>query len=1239
MALFWEFFTFELKFRFKSLSTYVYFLLWLTFSFLCVASESFGPIGAGNGKILLNGPYANTFNDIYVGLFGIIVIAAIFGTSILRDFQRDTYQILFTQPISKFAYLGGRWAGSFVATVFAFSGVLLGTFLGTFAPWADHTRIGPNHLWNYLQPFLSIIVVQIFFLGSAFFAVAALSRKIFIVYLQGVALFMIYLIGITVFFATRSLEHFWSGIFDPLGAILIDDVTRYWTVIEKNTQLIAWSPGVAGGVFLYNRLLWMGIGCVSLVSVWALFPMSVEALTARSQGRRAAKAKEQELTEALPARSLIAARLPVVHQAFNSSTTFAQYVSLSRLRMRNIFRDIPFWAIVALLVAFGVNNGQFAGRIAGQDVWPVTYLMVQAVEGSALLFLLIVAALYAAELLWRERDTNFSGIHDALPMRESTDWLSRLTAIVVVEIILLAIAMLVGIVMQTIAGYYHYEVLQYFKELYLVTFPQVLAFILLALFVQTVVSNKFVGHAIVIGVFILVPILYNFGWENSLYLLINAPAYTYSDMNGYGHFAPALFWSITYWLAIMAFLGVVSIALARRGAEDSLRARARQALRRAPRLAPAALFFAIIAVGAGSWYYYNAHVLNEYLDSQARRDIQADYERKFKQYENLLQPKVTAVDATINIYPHRRSFDGSVRMTLQNKTNQPITQIHLTDQKQSVSNVQFDRPFRVVSSAPREIYSIYALEQPLAPGETVTLTCNVGHRTRGFRDGHELPEFAYNGTFFDSDYFPYVGYDRGMELDDPRRRREEHLPALEEMAHRGDALHSVNNVFFSGESDWITYHTVVSTSPDQVAIAPGYLQREWQANDRRFFEYNMGTTHVLDFFSFISASYQSRKETYHGPNGDVALEVSYYPAHTYDVDDMLAASRAGLDYYQRVYSPYQFSQYRIFEFPRYRTFAQSFPNTIPFSEGIGFIGRVKKPTDIDFTYFVTAHELGHQWWAHQLVGADVEGSNMMSESLAEYSALQVMAHKYGRDLMHRYLRHELDRYLRGRAGETRHEPPLALVQREDYVWYQKGGQVLYTLADYIGEDKLNLALHNFLMQYRYANANNQVDADPGKTDPGSSDHARTTASFDDPYPDTRLLVDAIRAQTPPELQYLVDDGFNRIVLYDNKAVSATSQKMPDGKYKVTLEVQARKVQADGNGAETQVPLADYIEIGVFSGKKDEEKPLYLKKEKMTEEHKTFVITVDQQPTLAGIDPYNKLIDRNADDNMIDVTTR
>jgi ABC-2 type transport system permease protein len=1231
--MFREFFTFELRFRLKSVSTYVYFLIWLAFSFLSVASESFGGVGSMNGKVLLNGAYANALNDLNASLFGLIITAAIFGTSILRDFQRDTYQILFTKPVSKFAYLGGRWMGSFATTLFIFSGMMLGTFLGTFAPWADHTRIAPNHLWAYLQPFLSIIVVQIFFTGSLFFMVSALSRKLVIVYLQGVTLFMLYVIGITVFTTTRSLEHFWSGILDPMGFLLFDDITRYWSVIEKNTLMIPWDfSGYSPGIFLYNRILWAAVGFGALGVLWARFPMSIEALTARSQGKRAAKARLQDTQEAGPVRSLVAARLPRVRQTFGGAAALAQYLSLTRLRFRTITREVVFWAITLLLVVFAVTNGHYAGRLGGVNVWPVTYLMLQAVEGSAELFFYIVAALYAAELVWRERDNRVEGIHDALPVSVTLDWLSKLTAIALVEIFLFAVAMAVGIIMQTLAGYHHYEVGQYLKELYVVTFPQVMGVALFALFVQTMVSNKFVGHGIVIGVLVLQPILFNFGWENSLYLLGQTPPYQYSDMNGYGHFVPALFWATFYWSSIYAFLAVISIAYTRRGEEDSLRARTRLARQQAMRLAPLAALFVLCAAGSGAWYYYNTHVLNEFLSSKDRRRIQAGYERDFKKYELIAQPKVTAVDATVNIYPERRSFDGTGRFTLQNKSNEAITQIHITDAQEAVTNVQFDRKFYLVSRAPRDLYSIYQFEQPLMPGEVVTMTFSVGHTTRGFRDGGELAQFAANGTFFDSDFFPYIGYNAGVELDDPRRRREEKLPALEEMAPRGEPVHSRMNLFVPS-SDWITFHTIVSTSADQIAIAPGYLQREWRKDGRSFFEYSMGSTHIADFFAYLSAQYTTRKEVYSGPNGPVNLEVYYDPAHTYDIDGMIASSRAGLDYDQAYFSPYQFTQYRIMEFPRYRSFAQSFPNTVPFSEGIGFITRVLDDDDLDLTYFVTAHELAHQWWGHQLIGADVQGSNMMSETLAQYSAYMVMQKKYGRDYMHRVLQHYLDQYLRGRSSEQRHEPPLSQVQREPYVWYEKGGQIMYTLADYIGEDKVNLALRNFLMQYRYANANNQVDA----VNRAHAPEKLYDESYDEPYPDTRMLYDALRAQTPPELRYLLDDGFNRIVLYDNKALSAAWERTADGKFKVTLNVQARKVQADGNGAESPMVLADYIDVGVFVGKKNHETPLYMKREKFTGERRTFTIIVDQQPARAGIDPYNKLIDRIPDDNMIDVS--
>ena len=168
---------------------------------------------------------------------------------------------------------------------------------------------------------------------------------------------------------------------------------------------------------------------------------------------------------------------------------------------------------------------------------------------------------------------------------------------------------------------------------------------------------------------------------------------------------------------------------------------------------------------------------------------------------------------------------------------------------------------------------------------------------------------------------------------------------------------------------------------------------------------------------------------------------------------------------------------------------------------------------------------------------------------------------------------------------------------------------MFALADYIGEDKVNLALRKFLEKNRYAKG---------------------------PFPDTRGFVAALREQTPPELQYVITDMFESIVLYDNRAVSASYVQMPGGKYKVTLNVSAQKKKADGSGNESLMPIHDLIDVGVFSGTKDHMKRLNLHKEWITQQNGTFEMVVDEKPALAGIDPYNKLIDRNPGDNLIEV---
>jgi ABC-2 type transport system permease protein len=359
--MFFDFLLFELKLRLKSVSTYVFFLLAALLPFFSVSTQGVGPIGSG--KVFLNSPFAVLLITTFVMFYGSILLAAIFGPAILRDFNQDTYQLIFTKPVSRFAYLGGRWAGSLITAIFVFSGIVFGCALGTLMPWADKLRLAHNDLGMYFRVFASMGIVEVFFLGSLFFCVAALTRNIVVVYLQGVALFALYVIELITVITSNKLDRTWASIGDPMGIIMIQSLTRYWTVVERNSLLPHWS-----GVFLYNRLLWMVVGALALIVTFVFFPMSAEVLGSRRSSKHAKAARAEEAVEQGRPKRRFSAELPEVTQIFGSITTWRQLLSLTRLRFFNIVHELPFWAIALLMILFVLISGHFAGNNNGVEV-------------------------------------------------------------------------------------------------------------------------------------------------------------------------------------------------------------------------------------------------------------------------------------------------------------------------------------------------------------------------------------------------------------------------------------------------------------------------------------------------------------------------------------------------------------------------------------------------------------------------------------------------------------------------------------------------------------------------------------------------------------------------------------------------------------------------------------------------------------------------------------------------------
>ena len=290
--------------------------------------------------------------------------------------------------------------------------------------------------------------------------------------------------------------------------------------------------------------------------------------------------------------------------------------------------------------------------------------------------------------------------------------------------------------------------------------------------------------------------------------------------------------------------------------------------------------------------------------------------------------------------------------------------------------------------------------------------------------------------------------------------------------------------------------------------------------------------------------------------GDVDTEVYYDPKHQWNIEKMSAAIADTLEYCTTNFGPYRHRQARILEFPRVASFAQAFPGTMPYSESVGFIANLEKPDDIDMVTYIVTHEMAHQWWAHQVIGARMEGATLLSESMAQYTALMVMRRKFGDDVMHKFLRYEMDRYLRSRGQEELKERPLIRVDlSQGYIHYQKGSVVFFYLADMIGEDRINAALKDVIATFAYQGP---------------------------PYPNAYVLVDRLKEQTPADLQYLIKDLFEDITLFGNRTVEAFVEKLDNGKFKVKLVVECEKFKADEKGHESAVEMNDWIEIGAFA---------------------------------------------------------
>jgi ABC-2 type transport system permease protein len=1188
---------FEWRYQIKSpvfwVGCAIFFLL--TFGSVTVDQIQIGARGAVN----INSPFAIIQTQAIMSLFAVFVVVAMVAGTVIRDDETGFAPILRSTSIGKGAYLGGRFVGSVAAALLVLACMPLAVALGSFMPWLDAEKIGPFVPAHYLYSLFVFGLPSLLVVSATFFALATATRSMMWTYIGAVSLLVLYFVSRGVL---RDPQYDTiAALADPFGLSALTITTKYWTAAERNTLV----PPLAG-LLLMNRAIWLTVAAALFALAWRLFRFETRSAASGARAEPVAEAASPSARHgALPAPRARSGALPAPRA--DAATRRAQLWALTKFDMNFVFRSPAFFVLLFIGVLNAGGSMWFGNTLYGSEPYPATRLMVQTLQGAFTLMPVIIAIFYAGELVWRDRERR---LHEMVDATAAPDWAHLVPKIVAIALVLAAtsaVGVLTGMAVQLAKGYTKLEPGAYLLWFWLPTVISALQLAVLAVFVQVLVPQKFIGWGVMLLYIVASVALGTAGFEHVLYNFGSTTSVPLSDMNGMARFWVGQAWLQALWCAFSLLLAVLAYGLWRRGTTLALRPRLRSLPQRLRGGAGVLGGLALVSwLGLSGFVFYNTNVLNTYLPQPERDALLAQAERDLLPFEKVPQPRITAVTLDVQLYPRqaRAVTTGSYRV--ENRTALPIDQLHVNWPERLVLD-RFDMPGATLQKKYEKYpYRIYTLQPALQPGESRTISFTTTLEERGLPNGAPLTRIVANGSFLNNgEITPSLGMSRDGLLGDRAKRRKYGLPpdlrppTLEDESGRARSM-------FRADSDWVTADITITTDADQTPMAPGQTVSDGVNGGRRTARF-VPDAPINHFFSIQSARYEVRRDK----AGAVDLAVYFHPGHGYNVDRMLAAMKASLALFEAQFSPFQFKQARVLEFPSYADFAQSFANTIPYSENIGFLTKLGAPEKIDMVTYVTAHEIAHQWWGHQLVPGNQQGASMLVESFAQYSALLVMEQMFGREHMRRFLKYELDRYLRGRGGEVVEELPLARVENQGYIHYQKGSLVMYWLKEAVGEAVVNRTLAQFLKLHAFK---------------------------EPPYPNTLDFLTLLRAEAGPQHDALITDLFEKITLLDMKARNAKVSKRADGKFELSFEVEGRKLYADGKGKETEAPLDEAFDIGVFDAEPGKagfsaKSVLLFDRRVFKTGKQTVTVLVDREPRWVGVDPYNKRIDRNSDDNL------
>lgn len=1176
---------FEFSYQFRQRYVWLFMLLFLGLGLMVGRQD---PVSV---NIVFNGSYQMSFMLGIFSLSAVFIVMFATGNGLHRDQQYKFEEILFSSGLKKWQFYWVRFIGVFGTSILAFSPLLIGLILGQYFADVAPDRYGPWAWGNYFRPWFLLVLPNLLICSSLIFVVSLLFRNTFAAYATAVLIYAGYWLG-SIFLNSPLLAQAVpaspenmaiAAIVSPFGLAAFFEQTQYWTPAERSFSQLAFS-----GYFALNRILWT---CVSLsVLLFGYFRFSLLPETRSGKRQSKAKTKGNKVLRTIS----ISKPFPVVTQSFGKYHEWSAFLANLTRELRFVFGHLAFLGIFAtwLFIVVSEIHSYLRGRGSyGEVLYPYFAALLEQFADALPYFSLILIVFYGGELVWRERTLRINDIMDAMPVSNAAVYLAKLVALAILPMVLLGSSLLVCLGYQLWYGGVSISPDAYLVVFYLFV-GRPLFFAALTIMVQSLATNKYLGMllSLVLCLLLATSLGGKIGLEHPLLRPGDLPRIPFNDMSGFGvaigayHLRAALAFSLGSLFSLIGFF------VWKRGTEERLIPRVIRSSwghSRSKRLLAGLAFTG--AIGCAALVLYQTNIQHPYYNASRYTDLAEDYERRFKQYDDLQELYPVDLNYTVDLFPEEQRYVVSAKHLLKNKGNEPIEQAFISA-REGLSEIQLSKGHLLEHDSKHQTY-LYQFDAPILPGDSITINYTLEVKSTAFSPRLDITS---NGSYLlPARFEPSLGYRPSREIRDDREREQRGLPARKKAAISADHFALPEEAGIGR----VNFECLISTSATQTALAPGTLQKEWTEGDRNF-AYYKAEEKVVPFLAFFSADYKVRREVYQG----ITLEHYFYPEHEMNVDASVLAVKQALDYCQEQFGPYPYEHLRIAEIPgHYRFGGMAMPGLISMVSNRYYLVDQRDSTVFNLVAKRAIHEVAHQWWGHAMMSKPSPGSGLLIEGLAKYTEGVVMDRYYPKGSLWNLADQAQRRYFRGRAYDPDPEQPLLLGDAA-HLLYGKSYPALMASRGLLGEERINGLLRKFVEQQK------------GQTEFSLS---------------AQNLIDELKAMASPEERELLHQWLEQIIIYDIVPGSVTLQKEEDG-FLVQGQFEAQK-----NRNDSTIVDCEPLPIGLFTVPPEEVRDpsqiLYLGNYAPGE---AFAFRTKERPFYLSIDPYGTRLEKKRHDNTL-----